>query len=233
MQRVRPDLLTGHSAASAVPSSTEFGTGTINDSKDSGIAIAAVPSLGTCNDIAGITYDVAGSTDAGTPQEYMMGLNKAFLVVIRVDKCNSNCDDATGQCATGTCHFQTWQLPVSTGDGAFGAAVVFQGSDLKQHIYFLSNKEEVGVYEVIMSELNLSSGSLSARVQHLGVPTQDTQKNDGMTCWRDDGNGGAVPPNIVFPTCGDKNGENNPPNPNPVTDADCNPGGTSGYNTAP
>jgi len=28
---------------------------------------------------------------------------------------------------------------------------------------------------------------------------------------------------------GDRNGENNLPNPNPVTDADCNPGGISGY----
>ena len=230
VQRVRPDLLTGYSSASDVPSSTEFGSGTINDSKDSGVAIASVSGLGQCGDIAGIQYDVAGSTDAGTPQDYMMGLNKNYLVVIRVDECNSNCNDATRQCTTGTCHFQTWQIPVSSSGceqcaGAFGAAVTYRGSDSKQHIYFLSNQGSTGVVEVIMSELNLSPGSESARVQRLGVATEDSGQNDGMTCRL----AGGVLPDIVFPTCGDKNGENNSPNPNPVTNADCNQGTATGY----
>ena len=115
----------------------------------------------------------------------------------------------------------------SVSSGEFGAAWVYVDTQGVDHVYFAAN-DGSGVMEVLAESITLdwytglvqSSWSGTGVAQALGVPSDASNFNDGLSC-----KAALIP----FPTCGDKNGHLVDPSPNAVTNPQCNSNGGSYY----
>ena len=93
----------------------------------------------------------------------------------------------------------------------FGAAFTYQDTNGVEHIYFTTNSGN-DVIEIEQGGIILDNSGYSGTAvgRALGVSSESTNSNDGMSCK------GQMIARIAFPTCGDKNGGSIAPNPNPV-----------------
>ena len=107
-------------------------------------------------------------------------------------------------------------------DSGCGAAWTFDDAAGGTRAFFAGNGGNV-IFELLLDTVDLDAipGGGSAELFKLGMQPGTTQKNDGLSCFDIATGAFFIEP---FPTCGDKNGRENPPNPNPVTDADCGNG---------
>ena len=144
----------------------------------------------------------------GAKQQYIVGVKGSSMLLVRIDV---DPPEAYSVTISGS---------VSSGD--FGAAWVYVDTQGVDHVYFAAN-DGSGVMEVLAGSITLDyTGSWTGTgvAQELGVPTDASNFNDGLSC-----KAALIP----FPTCGDKNGHLVDPSPNAVTNSECNANGGSYY----